>query len=225
MKGIAEKIRHFPQWIDQKSLRERIGIFVAVLVVGIFCSQALYFNPLRTKHAAIKDQVSTLNAALSSLDSQAEAIKARGQTDPDREHRARQRQLQAELDRLDQRLKAVTIDLISPRDMAAMLRGLLIRQKGLQLSHLENFPAEDLLLGADKKQGDGDDRRVHLYRHPMRIVFSGTYLQALAYLRSLESLPRKLYWDELEIVVNDHPQAEISLTVHTLSLKKEWIGA
>ena len=225
MKGIAKKFRQIPQWIDQQSLRERIGIFAAVLVLGIFCSEALYFKPQRTRQATIKAQVSALNAALSSIDSQAEAIKVRGQTDPDREYRARQKQLQAELDRLDKRLKAVTIDLISPRDMAAMLRGLLIRQKGLRLAHLENFPAEDLLSEADKKQEGNDDRRVHLYRHPMRIVFSGTYLQALAYLRSLERLPRKLYWDELEIVVNDHPQAEISLTVHTLSLKKEWIGA
>ena len=225
MKMLAGKIRHLPQWIDQKSLRERLGIFVAVLVLGIFCCEALYFNPQRSRHAEIKAQVSAMNAALASLDSQAEAIKARGQTDPDQEHRARQRQLQAELDRLDKRLKALTIDLISPRDMAAVLRSLLIHQKGLRLAHLENFPAEDLLSGADKTQGGNDDRQVHLYRHPMRIVFSGSYLQTLAYLRSLESLPRKLYWDELEIVVNDHPHAEISLTVHTLSLKKEWIGA
>ena len=225
MKVLAEKIGHWPQWIDQKSLRERIGIFVAVLVLGLFFCETLYFNPQRSRHAKIKAQVNALNAALATLDSQAEAIKTRGQTDPDQEHRARQRQLQAELERLDERLKVLTIDLISPRDMAAVLRTLLIRQKGLRLAHLENLPAEALLSGADIKQGGGDDRRIHLYRHPMRIVFSGTYLQTLAYLRSLESLPRKLYWDKLEIVVNDHPQAEISLTVHTLSLKKEWIGA
>jgi MSHA biogenesis protein MshJ len=162
---------------------------------------------------------------LTSLDSQAEAIQTRGQIDPDREHRVRQRQLQAELDRLDKRLKALTIDLISPRDMAEVLRGLLIRQHGLRLEHLENFSAEDLLVRTEKKPEGNDDKRIHLYRHPMRIVFSGTYLQALAYLRSLENLPRRLYWDDLEIVVNDHPQAEISLTVHTLSLKKGWIGA
>jgi len=129
------------------------------------------------------------------------------------------------LDRLDKRLKALTVDLISPADMAEVLRSVLIRQKGMRLVHLENSPAEDLLLGAEKKHGGDDDERIRLYRHPMRIVFSGTYLQALAYLRSLENLPRKLYWDNLEIVVNDYPRTEISLTVHSLSLKKGWIGA
>jgi MSHA biogenesis protein MshJ len=58
----------------------------------------------------------------------------------------------------------------------------------------------------------------------VHIVVSGTYLQAVAYLRDLEKLPRKVFWDELEIVVGDYPQAEISLTVYTLSHRKGWIG-
>lgn len=225
MKAPAKAIRRLVQWIDRHSLRERIGLFVAVLVVVIFCSYVLYFDPQANRHAEIKRQITALNATLISLDSQAEAIKARGQSDPNREHRARQKELQTKLDRLDERLRALTVDLISPREMAAVLRDLLVRQKGMRLSHLENFPAEDLLAEIEKKHGDNDDGRIHLYRHPMRIVFSGTYLQALAYLHSLEKLPRKLFWDELEIVVNDHPHAEISLRVHTLSLKRGWIGA
>lgn len=225
MKAPAGAIRQFAQWIDRQSLRERIALFVSVLVVLIVCSFALYFDPQASRHAEIKGQISALKAALVSLDNQAKAIKVRGQSDPNREYRARQRELQTNLDRLDDRLRALTVDLISPREMATVLRDLLVRQKGMRLAHLENYPAEDLLAGAEKKDRDKNERRIHLYRHPMRIVFSGTYLQALAYLRSLEKLPRKLFWDELEIVVNDHPQAEISLTVHTLSLKKGWIGA
>jgi MSHA biogenesis protein MshJ len=225
MKALAAQIHQLSQWIDRQSLRERVALLAAILVVVVFCCDALYYGPQRRKRAEINAQITALNAALVSLDSQAEAIKARGQKDPDQEHRVRQRQLQAELDRLDQRLEAVTIGLFSPRDMAGVLRDLLIRQKGLRLTHLENLPAEDLFEGAEKNQEGNDDRPICLYRHPMRIVFSGTYLQTLAYLRSLESLPRKLYWDALEVVVSDHPQGEISLRVHTLSLKKGWIGA
>jgi MSHA biogenesis protein MshJ len=170
-------------------------------------------------------QIAELNATLALLDSQAEAIKARGQEDPDQEQNARLGQLQSEIARLDQRLKESTVDLISPRDMAEVLRALLIRQEGMRLVRLENFPAQVLLPAAEKGDGPDDAKEIHLYRHPMRIVFSGTYLQALEYLRSLEKLPRRLLWDELEIMVKNHPQAEISLRVHTLSLKKGWIGA
>ena len=225
MKALDAKIRQLAQWIDRRSLRERAMILAAVLAIGIACGTVLYFTPQENKREGIESQIAELNVSLVALNSQAEAIQAQGQKDPNQEYRARQQQLQAELDRLDGRLKALTIDLISPGDMAEVLRGVLLRQRGMRLVHLENFPAEDLLLSTDKEEGDNNAGRIQLFRHPMRIVFSGTYLQALAYLQSLENLPHKLYWDDLEIVVNDHPQAEISLTVHTLSLRKGWIGA
>jgi MSHA biogenesis protein MshJ len=225
MKALVEKIRRLAQWLDTRSRRERVMLFSAVLAVGLFCSYVLYFSPQEINRTRIKAQITELDATVAALHSQAQAIKSQKQADPDREQRARQAQLQNELERLDRRLKALTIDLISPRDMAKVLRDLLIRQEGMKLIHLENLPAEDLLPAAeDKKEADGA-KGTHLYRHPMRIVFSGTYLQVLEYLRALEKLPRKLFWDDLEIVVDDHPRAEISLTVHTLSLRKGWIGA
>jgi MSHA biogenesis protein MshJ len=201
-------------------------LFAAVLAITMLCSEALFFHPQRSHRAEIRSQIDGVKATLAALDTQAEAIRALGQKDPDRELRIQQQQLQAELNRLDNRLKALTVDLISPRDMAEVLRDLLLRQKGMRLAHLENLPAEDLLPAAEKQSAGPDDgARVKLYRHRMRIVFSGTYMQSIAYLRSLETLDRKLYWDDLEIVVDDHPLAQISLTVHTLSLRKGWIGA
>ena len=225
MKAPGAPIRRLTQWIDQRSPRERIMVFVAVLAVVIFASYAFYFNPQNLKRAGIENQITELKATLATLDSQAEAIKAKAKVDPDREQRARLQQLQTDLDRLNSRLKDLTIDLISPRDMAEVLRSLLLRQEGMRLLSLENLPAEDLLPTADNESVKNGAGEIHLYRHPMRIVFSGTYLQALQYLRMLEKLPRELFWDDLEIVVKDHPQAEISLTVHTLSLRKGWIGA
>ena len=112
MKSLAAKLHPLFQWMDGKSLRERIALFAAVLVVVVFCGNALYFSGQRNRRAEIKVQITALNAALASLESQAEAIRARGQIDPDQEHRVRQRQLQAEMDRLGQRLKDVTTSLI-----------------------------------------------------------------------------------------------------------------
>ena len=172
MKALAEKIRPLVQWLDTRSPRERIMLFSAVLAVGLFCSYALYFSPQRSHRAGIEAQIVELNATVTALHGQAEAIEARKQTDPDREQRARQARLQTELERLDRRLKALTVDLISPRDMAKVLRDLLIRQEGMKLVHLENLPAEDLFPATeDKHEADGV-KGTHLYRHPMRIVFS-----------------------------------------------------
>ena len=225
MKAPATHIRKLAEWLDQRSPRERVMLLTAVLALGIFFSYAFYFNPQAGRRSGIAAQIAELNTTLAALDTQAEAIKARGQVDPDQAQHARLRQLQADLDRLHQRLRDATVDMVSPREMAVVLRDLLVHQKGLQLLRLENLPAEVLLPAAENERGAENGHRIHLYRHPMRIVFSGTYLQTLEYLRALEKLPRRLFWDDLEIVVKDHPQAEIALTVHTLSLNKEWIGA
>jgi len=224
MKALAQNVRPLIHWLDARTPREKIMLSAAVLAVVLFCSYALYFSPQGRKRAGIKAQIAELNTTLTVLHAQIEAIKVKNQADPDGESRARQKQLQTELDRLDGRLKALTVDLISPRDMARVLHNLLVRQEGMKLVRLENLPAEDLFPAAENKEGAEGEKGLHLYRHPMRIVFSGTYLQALEYLRSLEKMPRKLFWDDLNIVVNDHPRAEISLTVHTLSLRKGWIG-
>ncbi len=224
MKAIAIRMRQWAAWLDQRSLRERVLLLAAVLVVGFLAVDVLFFHPLAIRRRLIQEQVATLNTAIAELDRQAADVKARGQLDPDREHRLRQRQLNEELGRLDERLKALTVDLISPRDMAGVLREVLTRQKGLKLVRLENLPAVELLPAAENASGAEGEEHINLYRHPVHIVVSGTYLQALAYLRDLEKLPRKLFWDDLEIVVGEYPQAEISLTVYTLSHRKGWIG-
>ena len=224
MKALAVRIGQFALWLDQRSLRERILLPASVLVAGLFCSYALFFEPQGVKRHQVREQIVELNTTVAELDRQAEAIESRAQDDPDREHRLRQQQLQAEISRLDERLKDLTVDLISPRDMAEVLRGLLTRQGGMKLVSLENLPAVELLPVAENEAADDGAERINLYRHPVRIVVSGTYLQALDYLRELEKLPRKLFWDDLEIVVGDYPHTEISLTVYTLSHRKGWIG-
>lgn len=224
MRAIAVKVTQWAEWFDQRSLRERLLLAVAVLVIGFVCFDALLFRPQGLERRQLKEQIVTLNTTLAELDRQAEAIRARAQEDPDRENRSRRQQLQAELTVLDERLNALTVDLISPRDMAEVLRELLSRQQGLRLVSLENLPPVGLL-PSDEKNPDSDrEQHANLYRHPVRIVVSGTYLQGLEYLRELESLPRKLFWDGLEIVVGDYPETEITLTVYTLSYRRGWIG-
>lgn len=224
MKALLLRLRQWAAWLDQRSLRERVLLLAAVLVVGFLALNALYFQPRAIERRQLREQIAALDATLSELARQAGAIKARAQDDPDRENHARSRQLQTELTRLDGQLKALTVDLISPQDMAEVLRELLTRQGGVELVRLENLPAVDLLPEAEQAAGKEAGTHISLYRHPVRIVIAGTYLQALDYLRDLEQLPRKLFWDELEITVGEYPRAEISLTVYTLSYRKGWIG-
>ncbi len=132
--------------------------------------------------------------------------------------------MEEEVDRLDERLASLTGELISPQQMVAVLEEMLKRRRQLSLTRLENLPSEPLL---DPPTVDSQAEKVqhrNLYRHPLRIELTGSYLEALAYLQSLEQLPRKVYWQDLALSVEEYPQAKITVTVYTLSLKEGWIG-
>lgn len=76
----------------------------------------------------------------------------------------------------------------------------------------------------DGKDTDGAARVPEVYQHGLEVVFQGDYHSTLRYLRKLEQLPWKFYWDEVTYEVLQYPKAQISVHIHTLSLDKGWIG-
>jgi MSHA biogenesis protein MshJ len=63
-----------------------------------------------------------------------------------------------------------------------------------------------------------------VYKHGLEIVFQGDYNSTLSYLRKLEQLPWKFYWEEVAYEVLDYPKAQILVRIHTLSLDRRWIS-
>jgi MSHA biogenesis protein MshJ len=220
VKDLLRRLAHVADWLDKRSLRERLLLAAAVLAVGFILLNALVFQPFEVRRRDMTTRVTTLTTTLAELDRQADELLAQARKDPDIESRRQRAQLQGEVAQLQERLQALTVDLISPRDMAEVLRELLSRQTGLQLLSLENLSPTQLL-ELPEEQGGG---HLNLYRHPVRLVVSGSYAEAVRYLRSLESLPRKLFWEGLEFEVEEYPSASLSLTVYTLSFRKGWIG-
>jgi MSHA biogenesis protein MshJ len=62
------------------------------------------------------------------------------------------------------------------------------------------------------------------YRHGLRIEVAGSYLDVLAYLHGLETLPWKFLWDSVDYKVKSYPQGTATIVVYTLSLDPAWIG-
>jgi MSHA biogenesis protein MshJ len=212
------------RWLDARAPRERLLLALSLLAVLTMLWYLLLIEPLAKRKQALEAQVGPAVAMLAALDHQAAAIVAGAAQDPDAENRQQKVLLEEELGRLDERLATLTGELISPRQMVAMLEEMLKRRRQLSLTRLENLPSEPLL---EPPAGDSPAETMqqrNLYRHPLRIELSGSYLEALAYLQSLERLPRKVYWQDLALSVEEYPQAKITVTVYTLSLKEDWIG-
>jgi MSHA biogenesis protein MshJ len=63
-----------------------------------------------------------------------------------------------------------------------------------------------------------------LYRHGVRLVLQGSYLDMVAYLEALEALPSQLFWGGATLDADKYPQARLTLTLYTLSLDQKWIA-
>jgi MSHA biogenesis protein MshJ len=62
------------------------------------------------------------------------------------------------------------------------------------------------------------------YVHPAEIIIEGSYMDVLAYLKTIEALPWHFYWQRLELQSGSYPKTRVRIELATLSLDKEWLG-
>jgi len=136
------------------------------------------------------------------------------------------------LEQIDQH----TRELVSPKQMRAVLTDLLHAQPGLQLVSLENFseavqlPPPPVAKGAQASPAAPAAvpvSGVSLYRHGMRLKLEGSYFDLLRYLQTIQDTAWKLNWESLHYQVGKAGpgKAQISLQLYTLSRHAESLGA
>ena len=55
-------------------------------------------------------------------------------------------------------------------------------------------------------------------RYTLELQLEGTYLGTLHYLKALEALPWKFFWESADFEIIDYPVAQITLELYTLGL-------
>lgn len=209
--------------------REQLLITLVGIVLVLALNDQLFFSPSAGKTAQLNANNEGQAQLLSALEGEHLALAARLAEDPDRAART---QLEAAKQRLasqNGRLKALTVDLIPPAQMAGVLREVLAQRPGLHLLSLENLPAEPAFpIKTDAKATVSGEIPASpapaIYRHGLRMTVSGDYFTVLEYLKALEQLPWHFYFEGLDYQVQTHPQAEVTLTLYTLSDREAWIG-
>ena len=64
-----------------------------------------------------------------------------------------------------------------------------------------------------------------MHKHGVRLKLQGSFFSVLDFLRKLEQLEWKFFWDAVEFRVVDYPDATVEITVYTISMEPTWIGA
>jgi MSHA biogenesis protein MshJ len=215
-----QKITKLLTSIDGLSLRERLFVLAAMLLVIGGAWEALLAAPLEARETVASAKIEGTRKRIADLD-EAIAAAAHGIGDGMADHRDRLRVLQEQLTAGEDSVRIFTSDLVDPAQMRFVLDDLISQQPGLRLVSATNLASRPLI----EEDPDAPAHDVpKLYRHGLVLVLEGGYLDCLAYLKSMERLPWRLFWGSLLVETEEYPQTRITIELHTMSLEREWIG-
>jgi len=213
------------QWLSKLNavtLRERLIIFAALLGAIIYVWYALLMQPLTKQKSLLQNEISEKQTQINGVVKLIKQVQQGKKLNPRAEKQARIASLKFDIDKVNDRLKHMTGGMIEPTQMTKVLQGILAHNTNLELVSVESLGTKPLIDNGDKKPKDSTIAQV--YMHGVRIKFKGGYLDMLSYLKALERLPWRLFWNDIDYDVKDYPEAYGTLDVYTLSLKEGWIG-
>jgi len=225
---VKEQLLKLRERLEALSERERGMALLVVIVLLYTMLDALLLTPLLAEQKALLVKEQQANQQLEMVSLALIAMAERQIQDPDRETRVRIDAAKAEIGHIDTALFEFSKQLIPPREMTHMLERVLKDEKGLKLISAESMRPTALMTGQPGKEESAEgvvqSTMGGIYRHGLRLEIEGGYMQTLAYLRKLEQMPWKIYWDSVEYKVNRYPVARATITVNTLSFNENWIG-
>jgi MSHA biogenesis protein MshJ len=226
----------FAARIDALTLRERGFVMSGVLAVTYFLWAGFVMQPLDRKQRDLEVNLNRASAEIAALNAQAQAMLEEAKEDPNKTYRAELESLKAELARMDAELKGTTDHLVPPGQMARVLEAILKETGGLQLTGVTSLGSSPLVpeksgagAAAKKESTSVDDESTEpvrrVYKHGVKLALQGSFFSVLDFLKRIEQLEWKFFWDSLEFRVLDYPDASVEITVFTINLEPAWIGA
>lgn len=227
MKGLRQQWQQINTRYAALSQRERVMVALALVLGPILIVNALFVEPLRGRLKSLEGSLATQTAAAQQLQAESASLQQQLTVDPDAGRKSELAGLLAERDKLDAQLQQFGTVLVRPEEMNGLLERLLARNAGLRLLSLKTLAPQSVLHSRETltdSDGKPAERAFDLFRHGVEIRLEGSYAQLQAYLIQLEGMQQRLLWGKLDYRVSDYPQAEMTLTVFTLSPDKTWLA-
>ncbi len=207
---------------DTLALRLRIMLTACFVIVLFMIFDMFWFSSnsqtIKSTQLGIKNSQKQITDLLAIQNDYNQSVFDK-RSDP---RRAQLKSIDIQLDSIRQQLTEHTLNLVQPEDMAEVVKTILLSSKSLKLQKLTKLQAEEL---SKPTEVDGKkDTRIKLYRHSIQIALKGNYNATYRFLKKLEQMEKKVAFNDFEYNVDKHPNADVILTISTLSLQRGWIG-
>lgn len=210
---ISRGYRRLSERIDALQVRERVLLLVAAVALVYFLVDSLGFQPLLREHRSLLQEIEEQGLRLDVL--RVRSSHALGE--PSDDESPSLDTLQRELSLFGERLQSRLAGMLSPDRAASVLGQVMTGEDGLVL----NAVSARRVPFASVREGDGE--RVVLGdvdRYELELQLEGGYLETLDYLRALEALPWKVFWESVTFAMIEYPRASVSLDIYTLGRRE-----
>ncbi len=229
---MKQQWQNYSEKFSQLTSREQYLVLLSGLVAIFLISSYLFIDDKSAKITTFDKQSRAMKVGNQSLDVTINEFQAALTDDPSKETVKQIAQLEAKLAKIDSQLVHLTTDLISPSEMREALLRLLKLEPGVSLLSFELIGAKPLLnLSSAQANSNAintsltaEQAGLNLYKHGIKIKLTGKYFQLRNYLRHLEQLTWKFFWQDFEFEVKEYPRSEVEITIYSLGLNKEFIG-
>jgi MSHA biogenesis protein MshJ len=221
------------KWLNARRESERAVLLAAGLGILTMVWLTFVHDALLAAQQDVARNITIAESTVLEERGRQNEIRATYTTDPNVFAQTRQRELREAANNANARLNELYGDLISPVQMTQALQTLLRRETTLDLRSLDNLPPEPLISGVATSGTAGSDAEgtsaaaipaVQVFKHGIHLVFEGSFLDTVYYLRSLERLDSNFFWEKLEFDLTEYPRATISLDIYTLSTERGFLG-
>jgi MSHA biogenesis protein MshJ len=224
MTPLGEKFNKVTNTINNMSLRERLLLVVASVVVLYLAWNLFLFKPLQREGKEITNRIAEVQQDVARMEAEVQGFRDVFEHDPDVQNKVRTQAVEKEIEQLNSRIQQLAEVMIEPEQMVKLLEELLQREQNLRLVKLENIEPRPFIETPETEGVVASTGGVNLYQHGFAIEFEGDFHSTLSYLRELEKLPWRFFWDGVTFDVQEYPRARVRIELHTLGLTEGWIG-
>ncbi|WP_300424311.1 type II secretion system protein GspM [Thalassolituus sp.] len=183
-----------------------------ILVAGVYL--LFIFGPMWNSSLTERRQANEIETNVLRMQAHLERLRNSPQLDPNEPVRDDIQKISAQKQTIDERIQGLTDTLVAPENMPEIFENMMTQDQRLKLISLKNIAGQNVAI-------DSEFSDVDLYRHGVEIRMQADYPSLLTYLRRLDSMNWKLYWQTLDYRIDEYPNGELLLEVFTLSTREE----
>lgn len=194
--------------IDALNLRERVFLFLAVIVVCVALVDSLWVAPARQQHQRLRQQFDANAAELRQLQDELR-LKAL-QPDPVRQAREDYSRVRAQIEATDNSIAALTAASGGATSLPDVLVHFLRRHRSLSLIRTSSVQIQPAGAGGQAAAASPVSRTGT--RTGQELTIAGPYPELVRYVQALESAMPDLRWGALQLKADQQPP-ELTLQV------------